>query len=77
MSFKPVRTVAVIGAGISGLACAHALKKTGVSVVVVDMGSRGPGRRLLRPGTHAHVGIPTQLRTHDASGSFEAIAHGT
>ncbi len=45
MSFKDVQQVAVIGAGIAGASCAHALTLAGLSVHVFDK-SRGPGGRL-------------------------------
>lgn len=39
-----VSTVAIIGAGVAGLACARALREAGVEVAVYDKG-RGPGGR--------------------------------
>ena len=45
MAISKARTVAVIGAGIAGAACARALTLAGHSVRVFDK-SRGPGGRL-------------------------------
>ena len=45
MSIRQPQKVAVIGAGIAGAACAHAVSKAGHSVHVFDK-SRGPGGRL-------------------------------
>lgn len=45
MAFDQAQTVAVIGAGIAGAACARALQQAGHSVHVFDK-SRGPGGRL-------------------------------
>lgn len=42
---KPVRRVAVVGAGLAGLACAEALQARGVTVTVFDK-SRGPSGRM-------------------------------
>lgn len=42
---KPTRTVGVIGAGISGLACAQALQNSGVRVTVLER-SQGVGGRV-------------------------------
>ncbi len=42
---SPPRRVAVVGAGISGAACARALVQAGVHVTVFDK-SRGPGGRM-------------------------------
>lgn len=39
------RQIAVLGAGLSGLSCAHALQAQGVHVTVLDK-SRGPGGRM-------------------------------
>ncbi|CAJ1347992.1 unnamed protein product [Effrenium voratum] len=39
------RTVAVIGGGVAGLACAKRLGELGVSATVFDTGKRGPGGR--------------------------------
>jgi 2-polyprenyl-6-methoxyphenol hydroxylase-like FAD-dependent oxidoreductase len=35
--------VAIVGAGLSGLVCATALKATPAAVTVFDMSTRGPG----------------------------------
>lgn len=45
MKLTDASTVAIIGAGLSGLACAQALRMAGVSVVVLEK-SRGVGGRL-------------------------------
>lgn len=42
---KPIRTAAIIGAGISGLACAQTLRAAGVEVTILEK-SRGLGGRL-------------------------------
>ena len=44
--------VAIIGAGISGLACARQLVKSGVSVVVFDKGRGIGGRVATRRAVH-------------------------
>ena len=44
-------SVAVIGAGLSGAACAHALRESGVDVEVIDR-SRAPGGRMASPELH-------------------------
>ncbi|MBJ7336997.1 NAD(P)-binding protein [Mycolicibacterium sp.] len=43
--------VAVVGAGLSGAACAHALRARGVAVDIVDRG-RAPGGRMASPVLH-------------------------
>ncbi|CAN5490406.1 hypothetical protein BH09PLA1_BH09PLA1_02440 [soil metagenome] len=42
---KPIQTVGVIGAGIAGLACAEALRRSGLGVTVVEK-ARGVGGRM-------------------------------
>ena len=44
MSFEQPESIAIIGAGLSGLSCANALAEAGASVHVFDKG-RGPGGR--------------------------------
>lgn len=44
MSFEQPESIAIIGAGLSGLSCARALADAGASVQVFDKG-RGPGGR--------------------------------
>ncbi|MBX7450916.1 NAD(P)-binding protein [Mycolicibacterium sp. 3033] len=44
----PVPRVAVIGAGLSGAACAQALRERGISVEIMERG-RGPGGRMASP----------------------------
>ena len=51
-------TVAIIGAGLSGLACAHRLAQQGVNVQLFDK-ARGPGGRMSskqRPSTTLDLG---------------------
>lgn len=50
-SARPSVTVTVIGAGISGAACAAALRGRGVAVQVVDR-ARAPGGRMSAPTVH-------------------------
>ena len=45
MDFKDAQQIAVVGAGIAGAYCAHALTLAGHSVHVFDK-ARGPGGRL-------------------------------
>ena len=45
MNTSPAQQIAIMGAGIAGAACAHALTLAGHSVTVFDK-SRGPGGRL-------------------------------
>lgn len=42
--------VAIIGGGLSGLACAQQLAKQGIASVVFDTGAHGPGGRLATRG---------------------------
>ena len=42
---EPIRTVAVVGAGMAGLSCAGLLEEAGIAVTVFDK-SRGPSGRL-------------------------------
>lgn len=42
---KPIRSAAIIGAGISGLACAQTLRTAGIEVIIFEK-SRGLGGRL-------------------------------
>lgn len=47
----PSSRVAVVGAGLSGAACAQALRERGVSVDILERG-RGPGGRMASPTLH-------------------------
>ncbi|GJN27211.1 hypothetical protein PR202_gb15210 [Eleusine coracana subsp. coracana] len=40
----PARSVAVVGAGVSGLAAAYRLRKSGVNVTVFEAGDRAGGK---------------------------------
>lgn len=65
--------VAVVGGGISGIACARALHQAGLDVVVLDRGRRLGGRmasRRLR-GT----GLPYDGRVVDVGASYFTAAH--
>ena len=48
MTDMPLPRVAVIGAGLSGAACAQALRDRGIAVDIVERG-RGPGGRMASP----------------------------
>lgn len=53
-SFQPgTRTVAIVGAGLAGLVCAHLLKRAGLAVTVFDKG-RYPGGRLASRSRDEH-----------------------
>jgi oxygen-dependent protoporphyrinogen oxidase len=75
-----VETV-VIGAGISGLVCAHALQKAGVDVLVLEMTDRAGGSirtesrdgYLLELGPQSFSGTPQMLELFDELGLEEQI----
>lgn len=52
----PLRTTAVIGAGLAGLACARTLAAAGVAVSVFDKG-RAPGGRLATRRVESEAGL--------------------
>lgn len=49
--------VAVIGAGVSGAVCAHALRASSHTVTLFDMGKRGPGTQ--EPLKHGQISSST------------------
>lgn len=55
---RPTSTVAVVGAGISGLCCAHELSRGGVDVVVFERADHVGGRMAtrIRDGFHFDIG---------------------
>ncbi len=64
----PARPVLVIGAGISGVACAQTLRAAGVAVQVLDQGRRIGGRMALRTvaGRVIDIGAPYLTATDPA-----------
>ncbi len=68
-SALPRRTVAVLGAGLAGLAAAHELKRQGHRVVVLEAQNRIGGRvhtlRSFAPGLYAEAGAMRIPRSHD------------
>lgn len=62
MSESPLPTIAIIGAGISGLACARALHEAGFPLALFEK-SRGPGGRMSsrRLGEEAVVDLGAQF----------------
>ena len=59
--------VAIIGAGISGLACARQLVKAGVSVVVFDKGRGIGGRVATRRAGHLSLTMGHLLSERSAT----------
>lgn len=65
--------VAVVGGGISGIACARALHSAGLDVVVLDRGRRLGGRMASR--TLRDTGLPYDGRVVDVGASYLTAAH--
>ena len=65
MSFEGNRPVAIIGGGLAGLACAHALKRRGVEPVVYESSSRAGGR--------SDAGVPYLLGREPFQNTFRLI----
>lgn len=69
VSPNPRRTVAVLGAGLAGLAAAYELKRQGHRVVVLEAQNRIGGRvhtlRSFAPGLYAEAGAMRIPRSHD------------
>lgn len=65
--------VAVVGGGISGIACARALHAAGLDVVVLDRGRRLGGRMAAR--TLRGSGLPYDGRVVDVGASYLTAAH--
>ena len=63
--------VAVVGAGIAGLACARALASHGLDVTVFEK-SRGSGGRLASRRVAAVEGVHPELRFHHGAQHFQA-----
>ncbi len=74
------RTATVVGAGISGVACARALTAGGVDVTVVDRGRRPGGRlgaRTVRSGAGGERVVDTGAAYFTVAGEgFAALADG-
>jgi len=65
------RRVAVVGAGISGVAAANALRKHGVDVTVLDRGHRIGGRMATR--TLRGTGLPYDGRVVDVGAAYFTV----
>jgi predicted NAD/FAD-dependent oxidoreductase len=65
--------VAVVGAGISGAACARALSGAGIEVVLLDRGRRLGGRMAAR--TLRQTGLPFDGRVVDVGAAYLTAAH--
>ncbi len=76
----PARPVLVVGAGISGLACARALTEAGVPVRVVDRGRRSggrmSGRRVESTGGVRVVDLGASYFTVSGDGDFSRLVAG-
>jgi renalase len=74
----PARAVTVIGAGISGLACARALQATGTPVRVLDRGRRVGGRMATRTvgGRPVDIGA-AYLTAPDGDGFADVVSDWT
>jgi len=73
---SPRKSVLVVGAGISGLACARSLLATGVSVRVVDRGRR-PGGRMSGRTLHGRiVDLGASYFTVPEGSGFAAVVTG-
>src|SRR5215210_1519190 len=78
------RNVVVIGAGISGLACAHRLKKLGIDVALVEKSDRVGGviqsekvdRYLVERGPNSSQGTEELLALVEELGITDQIAEG-
>lgn len=66
------RTVAVIGAGLAGLACAHALQAAGMLVTVYERGDAPGGRMRARQGAGWRCDVGAQYFTARAA-DFAAV----
>ncbi|MEW1959187.1 FAD-dependent oxidoreductase [Kineococcus sp. NPDC059986] len=76
----PARPILVVGAGISGLACARALSDAGVPVRVVDRGRRSGGRmggrRVESTGGVRFVDLGASYFTVSGDGDFARLVRG-
>ncbi|HEU0205887.1 MAG TPA: FAD-dependent oxidoreductase [Pseudolysinimonas sp.] len=68
--------VLVVGAGISGLACAHALRSAGVPVRVVERGRVPGGRMASRRLEGRPVDLGAAFFTADLATGFGAVVQG-
>jgi len=69
--FASLPRVAVLGAGIAGLACARALASHGLDVTLFEK-SRGSGGRLASRRVAAVPGVHPELRFHHGAQHFQA-----
>ena len=70
------RSVLIVGAGISGLACAHALAASGVPARVVDRGRVVGGRMASRRFEGRPVDLGAAFFTADLASPFGAVVQG-
>ncbi|MFP7832541.1 NAD(P)/FAD-dependent oxidoreductase [Marisediminicola sp. LYQ134] len=68
-------TVLVVGAGISGLACARALRDAGATVRVVDRGRAPGGRMSGRRVDGRAIDLGASYFTAEPDSRFEAVVH--
>ena len=73
----PSNSTTVIGAGISGLACARALTEAGVPVRVLDRGNRAGGRMASRTLHGRQVDLGASYLTASSGSPFAAVAKAT
>jgi predicted NAD/FAD-dependent oxidoreductase len=61
------KRVAVVGAGVSGLACARVLAEAGIDVRVFDKGHKAPGGRVHSRSVYLVDGHAVGVRSHQAA----------
>lgn len=69
-------SVLVVGAGISGLACARALQASGITVSVADRGRKVGGRMMSRALHGRPVDLGASYFTADPGSPFDGVVQG-